>query len=89
MGDSRLFTKEGAPSTDRSSWNERLNKGAAATPSSSHFQVLKHNIHRKLLDKLDLQSIASLTKPVLSNEIRKVVESLLVEEATPLSLDGA
>jgi len=86
MGDSRLFTKEGAPSTDRASWNERLSKGAATTPNSSHFQVLKHNIHRKLLDKLDLQSIASLTKPVLSNEIRKVVESLLVEEATPLSL---
>jgi len=86
MGDTRLFTKEGAPSNDRTSWNDRLNKGTSATPTSAHFQVLKHNIHRKLLDKLDLQSIASLSKPVLSNEIRKVVETLLVEEPTPLSL---
>ena len=85
MGDTKLFTKEGAPSSDRPSWNDRLNKGASTT-STGHFQVLKHNIHRKLLDKLDLESIGSLSKPVLSNEIRKVVESLLVEETTPLSL---
>ena len=86
MGDTRLFTKEGAPSGDRqATWNERLNK-SLPTISVNHYQELKHSIHRKLLDKLDLESIASLTKPVLSNEIRKIVESLLVEETTPLSL---
>ncbi len=85
MGDTRLFSKEGAPTTERSSWNDRLSKGAATTPTSQ-FQVLKHNIHRKLLDKLDLESISALTKPVLSNEIRKIIENLLVEEPTPLSL---
>jgi pilus assembly protein CpaF len=85
MGDTRLFTKEGAPNTDRSSWNDRLSKGSS-TVSNSHFQVLKHNIHRKLLDKLDLESISTLSKPVLSNEIRKIVENLLIEETTPLSL---
>ncbi|HKZ42077.1 MAG TPA: hypothetical protein VJ044_14025, partial [Candidatus Hodarchaeales archaeon] len=85
MPDTRLFTKEGAPNTDRSSWNDRLTKGTAST-STNHFQVLKHSIHRKLLDKLDLESIASLSKPVLSNEIRKIVENLLIEETTPLSL---
>jgi len=84
MGDTRLFTKEGSPSTDRP-WNDRLSKGSSSI-SSGHFQVLKHNIHRKLLDKLDLESISTLSKPVLSNEIRKVVENLLVEETTPLSL---
>jgi pilus assembly protein CpaF len=85
MGDTRLFTKEGAP-TERPSWNDRLSSKAANAPQSNHFQVLKHNIHRKLLDKLDLQSISTLSKPVLTNEIRKIVENLLVEETTPLSL---
>src|SRR5215510_3725471 len=85
MGETRLFNREGAPTTDRSTWNDRLNKTGAPS-SAHHFQELKHSIHRKLLDKLDLESIATLTKPVLSNEIRKVVESLLVEETTPLSL---
>jgi pilus assembly protein CpaF len=85
MGETRLFTREGAPVTDRSSWNDRLNKSSSSV-SINHFQELKHNIHRKLLDKLDLESISTLSKPVLSNEIRKIVEILLVEETTPLSL---
>ncbi len=85
MGDTRFFGKDTNPSGDRSSWNERLTK-TASTISVNHFQDLKHGIHRKLLDKLNLESIASLTKPVLSNEIRKIVETLVVEEITPLSL---
>jgi pilus assembly protein CpaF len=85
MGETRLFNREGAPTTDRSSWNDRLNK-TGTTSSAHHFQELKHGIHRKLLDKLDLESIAALSKPILSNEIRKIVESLLIEETTPLSL---
>jgi pilus assembly protein CpaF len=85
MAETRLFTREGAPTTDRSSWNDRLNKSSSSI-SVNHFQELKHNIHRKLLDKLDLESISTLSKPVLSNEIRKIVEILLVEETTPLSL---
>jgi pilus assembly protein CpaF len=85
MGDTRLFTKEGAPAADRASWNERLSR-SSSVPTTSHFQILKHNIHRKLIDKLDLESISTLSKQVLSNEIRKIVESLLIEETTPLSL---
>jgi len=84
MGETKLFNRENTP-TDRSSWNDRLNK-TVATTSVHHFQELKHSIHRKLLDKLDLESIATLSKPILSNEIRKIVESLLIEETTPLSL---
>jgi pilus assembly protein CpaF len=85
MGDTKLFGKDLNSAGEHSSWNERLNR-TAATVSTNHFQDLKHSIHRKLLDKLNLESIASLTKPVLSNEIRKIVESLVVEETTPLSL---
>jgi pilus assembly protein CpaF len=85
MGETRLFNREGVPAAERFSWNERLNK-ASASVGVNHFQELKHNIHRKLLDKLDLESISALSKPVLTNEIRKIVENLLVEETTPLSL---
>jgi pilus assembly protein CpaF len=85
MGDTKLFGKDLNSAGEHSPWNERLNR-TTATVSINHFQDLKHSIHRKLLDKLNLESIASLTKPVLSNEIRKIVESLVVEETTPLSL---
>ena len=85
MGDTKLFGKDMASEGERSSWNERLSR-TTTTVSTNHFLKLKHSIHRKLLDKLNLESIASLTKPVLSNEIRKIVESLVVEETTPLSL---
>ncbi|HVN82856.1 MAG TPA: CpaF family protein, partial [Terriglobia bacterium] len=85
MGDTKLFGKDIAPESERPSWNERLSR-TTTTVSTNHFLELKHSIHRKLLDKLNLESIASLTKPVLSNEIRKIVESLVVEETTPLSL---
>src|SRR5437773_5626923 len=85
MGETKLFTREGVPTAECSSWNDRLNKSSTSV-SVNHFQELKHNIHRKLLDKLDLESISALSKPVLSNEIRKIVENLLVEETTPLSL---
>jgi pilus assembly protein CpaF len=85
MGDTKLFGKDMASEGERPSWNERLSR-TTTTVSTNHFLELKHSIHRKLLDKLNLESIASLTKPVLSNEIRKIVESLVVEETTPLSL---
>jgi pilus assembly protein CpaF len=86
MADSnRLFGKETPPAPDRTSWNERLNRQPGSI-NVSQFQVLKHNIHRKLLDKLDLAGLATLSKPILSNEIRKVVEALLAEETTPLTL---
>ncbi len=85
MGDTKLFGKDMASEGERPSWNERLSR-TTTTVSTNHFLELKHSIHRKLLDKLNLESIASLTKPVLSNEIRKIVESMVVEETTPLSL---
>jgi pilus assembly protein CpaF len=85
MADSKLFGRENLPAPDRTSWNERLSRQAGSI-NISQFQVLKHNIHRKLLDKLDLAGLATLSKPVLSNEIRKVVEALLGEETTPLTL---
>ena len=31
MGETKLFNKEAAPTNDRSSWNDRLNKNAATT----------------------------------------------------------
>lgn len=86
MGDTRLFAKD-APAVppERISIAERLTRPTMVT-NVNQFQFLKHSIHRKLLDKLDLGALATLSKQTLNTEIRKVVEGLLAEETTPLSL---
>jgi pilus assembly protein CpaF len=85
MGETRLFGKENPPTPERTSLTERLSRPATIS-NINQFQLLKHSIHRKLLDKLDLAELATLSKQVLGIEIRKVVEGLLSEETTPLSL---
>ena len=50
------------------------------------YQEIKADAHRRLLEKLNLQSIAALDRSVVVAEIRRVVHDLLRMEATPLSL---
>lgn len=50
------------------------------------YQGLKTKIHRKLIERLDFTNIDLLEKDILSKEIGRIVESLITEENTPLSL---
>ena len=76
-------------------WLARKNEaeiGAAAeaplrrTPAGSHpYQELKSTIHRRLIDRLDLSTVADLTPEQLSGIIKTVVENMIAQEGIPLS----
>ena len=76
-------------------WLARKNEaenGAAAegslrrTPPGSHpYQELKSTIHRRLIDRLDLSTVADLTPEQLSGIIKTVVENMIAQEGIPLS----
>src|SRR5258707_14436585 len=47
---------------------------------------LKANVHRKLLNRLNLEALASADRARAESEIRTLLGELLVEENAPLSL---
>jgi len=47
---------------------------------------LKSNVHRKLLNRLNLESLASAERSRAEAEIRSLVFELIAEESTPLSM---
>ena len=49
------------------------------------YEELKAHIHQKLLDRMDLTIVESLSPERLLLEIKNLVERLLVEEGTPLN----
>jgi pilus assembly protein CpaF len=57
--------------------------GEATSPA---YQELKFAVHRKLLDRLNLETMSSLPVERLRHEIRPAVLSLVNEEKTPMSL---
>ena len=61
--------------------------GAAAGPPRQQYLELRANVHRKLLNRLNLEALAQ--RPIASRaegEIRTLLAQLLAEEPTPLSL---
>ncbi|MBI5419070.1 MAG: CpaF family protein [Deltaproteobacteria bacterium] len=49
------------------------------------YQELKSTIHRKLIDRLDLSTVAELTAEQLSGIIKAVVENMIAQEGIPLT----
>src|SRR5674476_441780 len=64
-------------------WVFRLNK---KQPFSAANQELKFSIHRKLLDRINLQAISAMAGDRMRAEVRAAVAKLMDEEKTPLSL---
>src|SRR5438067_893634 len=52
----------------------------------TEYQELKFAIHRKLLDRINLEALSSLAGERARAEIRAAVAKLVDEERTPLSL---
>ena len=63
-----------------------LAKSANRETSSAHYQELKFSIHRKLLDRINLEAVYSTPGDRVRQEIRPSVAKLVNEERTPLSL---
>jgi len=49
------------------------------------YQNLKAKIHRKLIERLDFSNIDMIERDLLSREISRIVENLIIEEDVPLS----
>jgi pilus assembly protein CpaF len=64
-------------------WVTRL---ANRDSSGAEYQELKFAIHRKLLDRINLEALSSLASERARAEIRVAVAKLVDEERTPLSL---
>src|ERR671923_509144 len=69
-------------------------RGAALPPHGTPRPVaprpgyldLRANIHRKLLNRLNLEALAQADRARAESEIRTLIAELLSEEGTPLSL---
>src|SRR5262245_4069875 len=62
--------------------------GTAVKPVAPRAQYveLKASVHRKLLNRLNLEALAQADRVRAESEIRTLVSELLGEEGTPLSL---
>jgi pilus assembly protein CpaF len=66
-----------------SNWVNRLFTREGYTPE---YQELKFTLHRKLLDRINLEALSSMAGERVRAEIRAAVAKLVEEEKTPLSL---
>src|ERR1700692_3687352 len=64
-------------------WVNRLFSREGYTPE---YQELKFTLHRKLLDRINLEALSSMAGERVRQEIRAAVAKLVEEEKTPLSL---
>ena len=76
--------------TTDASRNERTESARSSTtardPSLSQYQELKFSIHRKLLDRINLEAVYAMPGDRVRQEMRPSVAKLVNEEKTPLSL---
>src|SRR5438067_9631584 len=56
-----------------------------ARQAESQYAELKTRVHRQLIDRLDLDKLATIPAEVVRTEIARVVQGLIDEEGTPLS----
>ncbi|HEV2198371.1 MAG TPA: CpaF family protein [Bryobacteraceae bacterium] len=69
--------------TQESGWVDRLVSHQGFSPE---YQELKFTLHRKLLDRINLEMLSSVAVERVRSEVRSAVAKLVDEEKTPLSL---
>ena len=70
----------------KTGWENRLRKpGGTALPMNAKYQDLKFTLHRKLLDKINLEALVSIESQKLRNEVRSALTALIDAEQTLLS----
>ena len=74
------------------SLNSQPNPAAAgqrrADAPRPQYIELKANVHRKLLNRLNLEALASAERARAESEIRTLLFDLIAEESMPLSMTG-
>ena len=78
---------KGNKNTQQVSWEQRLLK-ATGRPKSTptpEYQELKFTLHRKLVDKINLDALASIDNQKMRSEVRQALLGLIDNEPTLLS----
>ena len=73
--------------TQQVSWEQRLLKGSGRpkTAPTPEYQELKFTLHRKLVDKINLDALASIDNQKMRSEVRQALLALIDAEPTLLS----
>jgi len=73
--------------TPQQTWEQRLLKNSGRPKSSlkPEYQELKFTLHRKLVDKINLEALATIDNQRVRSEVRQAVMSLIDSEPTLLS----
>src|SRR4029077_16422096 len=73
--------------TRQVSWEQRLlkNSGRPKSNLKPEYQELKFTLHRKLVDKINLEALAAIDNQRVRAEVRQAVISLIDAEPTLLS----
>ncbi len=82
-----MATLTNLPYTQDVSWEDRLRRGSGRSKLSLNpeYQELKFTLHRKLLDKINLEALATIDNQKVRAEVRTALMSLLDGESTLLS----
>src|SRR6202162_5920334 len=77
----------GNKNTQQVSWEQRLmkNQGKPKGTLKPEYQELKFTLHRKLVDKINLEALATIDNQRVRAEVRQAVISLIDSEPTLLS----
>lgn len=63
-----------------------IEQRSGGRPESSGYQELKFSVHKKLLERLNLDAMSNVPVDRLKQEIRPAISALVNEEKTPLTL---
>ena len=82
-----MFPNLETKSTTQVSWEQRLlkNGGKSKGALKPEYQELKFTLHRKLVDKINLDTLASIDNQRVRSEVRQALISLIDSEPTLLS----
>src|SRR5436309_11872931 len=82
-----MFTNLDSRSQQQMTWEQRLLKNSVRgkTTLKPEYQELKFTLHRKLVDKINLEALATIDNQRVRSEVRQAVISLIDAEPTLLS----
>src|SRR6202047_5224169 len=82
-----MFPNLESRSQQQMTWEQRLlkNSGRGKSTPTPEYQELKFTLHRKLVDKINLDALASIDNQKMSSEVRHALLALIDGEPTLLS----
>jgi pilus assembly protein CpaF len=83
-----MFPSDSKPAQQQVTWEQRLLKNAARPNKAAlkpEYQEVKFALHRKLVDKINLEALATIENQRVRTEVRQALLSLIDAEPTLLS----